>query len=167
MNKKIKVAIIVLSDSCFAKKNKDSSGQEIKKIILSNKISSGWEISNFFILPDNKKIIRKYLVNLVDVKNVDFIVTTGGTGITKKDLTTEATRTVIEKELPGISELLRMEGYKKNIRAVLSRGLCGTRKKSLILNLPGSTNAVRESLPLVIPLVEHIIDLLNGKTRHT
>ncbi|MFQ3675911.1 MAG: MogA/MoaB family molybdenum cofactor biosynthesis protein [Endomicrobiia bacterium] len=166
MNKKINVAIVVLSDRCYKKIYKDLSGKEIKKIIQKNSISSDWKISDYKILPDNKNLIKKHLIHLVDKKKVDFIITSGGTGITKRDITPEATKEIIEKELVGISEMLRFESYKKNKNAILSRGITGTRKQSLIINLPGSVNAVKEELPLVLPFVKHIIDLLNGIAHH-
>jgi len=166
MNKKISVAIIILSDRCYKKIYNDVSGKEIEKIIKKKSIQYNYEIVYYKILPDEKNLIKKHLKFLADKKKVNFIITSGGTGVTKRDVTPEATKEVIEKEVVGISEMLRIESYKRNKNAVLSRGICGTRKKSFILNLPGSPTAVKEQLPLALPFVNHIIDLLNGITEH-
>jgi len=164
--RKFKVAILVLSDSCYRGLKEDASGKEIERILRSSEISSSWEVVCYEILPDQKETIKRKLIGLTDEIGVDLVVTTGGTGVSRTDVTPEATKEVIDKEIPGIQEMIRMECYKRTPTAVLSRGVCGVRNKSLILNLPGSSKAVRESLPLVLPLVPHIIELLHGHTDH-
>jgi molybdenum cofactor synthesis domain-containing protein len=112
-DKKITVAIVVLSDSCYKKINKDISGKEIQKIIKKNPISQNWKISHYKILPDNKNLIKKHLLYLTDNKKINFIITSGGTGITKRDVTPEATKKVIEKEACAMEHILSEDTIKK------------------------------------------------------
>ncbi|HTS70402.1 MAG TPA: MogA/MoaB family molybdenum cofactor biosynthesis protein, partial [Terriglobia bacterium] len=106
------------------------------------------------------------LLDLTDGDDCDVVVTSGGTGVSPRDVTPEATRTVIEKEIPGLAELMRAEGFKKTRRAVLSRGVVGVRKGKLIVNLPGSPRGARESLEFIVDLLPHIVDLIQGRTAH-
>lgn len=122
----------------------------------------GYEISFYKIIPDERRDIEKELIYLADELKVNLILTNGGTGFAKRDVTPEATKSVIEKDVPGISEVMRMNSVKINSHAMLSRGVSGIRKDSLIINLPGSTKAAIESLEFVLPAIPHGIDILNG-----
>jgi molybdenum cofactor synthesis domain-containing protein len=116
------------------------------------------------IVPDEVVIIDQTIRNLIDINCIDFIVTTGGTGVTKRDVTPEATRLVMDMELPGFAEIMRMESYKITPTAMVSRAICGTRKGSLIINLPGSPKAAVECLGFVLKAIPHTLDKLQGDT---
>ena len=111
---------------------------------------------------DAEKIVRA-LKRLADKERVDLIFTTGGTGLSPRDVTPEATKKVLDKEVPGIAEMMRVCGYQKEPRAILSRGTAGIRKKSLVINLPGSPKAVEESLELLLPVIPHGLKVLKGE----
>lgn len=114
------------------------------------------------IIPDEVDIIEDKLIYFADKLRVDLIVTTGGTGVSPRDITPEATKKVIEKEIPGLAELMRTEGCKKTLRAAISRGLVGTRGSSMIVNLPGSPKGVAESLGVILSTIPHVIEKLHG-----
>ncbi len=152
-----KIAILTLSDSGFKGLREDKSGEEIKKIIKSL-----GEIVFYEILPDDLELISERLAYVSDNSLADIIITTGGTGFTERDVTPEATKRVIDREVPGISEYMRLKGAEKNLNAILSRGITGLRKKTLIINLPGSVKAVRESLEFVLPVLPHALEKLKG-----
>src|ERR671920_2152157 len=119
------------------------------------------------LIPDDTVRISTTLTGWADRNRADLILTTGGTGLTSRDVTPEATRAVLEKEAPGIAEALRMSVYPRFPRAALSRGLAGVRKATLIVNLPGSTGGVRDGLAVLAELVEHAVELVRGeKTGH-
>ena len=162
LDKKINVAIFVISDSTFNGTRVDKSG----KIIidrLKNTYATNTEIVGYEILPDNIDIIKTYLLKYCDEKKVDLIITSGGTGFSKRDVTPEATKMVIDKEASGISETIRSYGQRRTPLSMLSRGISGTRDKTLIVNLPGSTKAVSESLDLLLPSIFHVFNMLGGK----
>jgi len=156
----IKVGILTISDKGSQGKRKDLSGKIIKDIVL--KING--EVQYYKIIPDEKKMIKEELLKIVDKLHLDLIFTTGGTGLAKRDVTPEATLEVIDKEVPGINEIIRSESFKKTKRAILSRAVAGIRKESLIINLPGSPSGVKESIEIVLETIPHGIEILKGQT---
>jgi molybdenum cofactor synthesis domain-containing protein len=124
----------------------------------------GCEVTAIQVLPDELIEIKENLIRFSDLEGIDLVVTTGGTGLAPRDVTPEATAAVIEKEVPGLAELMRFEGTKTTPRAALSRARAGVRKKTLILNLPGSVKGVRESLSAVAPILSHALEVVSGNT---
>ena len=155
----IKVGILTISDKGSRDEREDLSGKVIEEIV--KKING--EVKYYQIIPDEKDIIQEELIKTVDKLHLDLILTTGGTGLAKRDVTPDATLEVIEKEVSGISEIIRSESFKKTNRAILSRGVAGIRKESLIINLPGSPKGVRESLEIVLEALPHGIEILKGQ----
>jgi len=155
----IKVGILTISDKGSRGEREDTSGKVIEEIV--KKING--EVKYYQIIPDEKDIIQEELIKTVDKLHLDLILTTGGTGLGKRDVTPEATSAIIEKEVPGISEIIRSESFKKTNRAILSRGVAGIRKESLIINLPGSPKGVRESLEIILKTLPHGIEILKGQ----
>lgn len=151
---KVDVGILTISDSCFEGKREDESGKYLKD--ECGKLR--WNILKYEIVPDEKEIIKEKLVEFSNI--CDLILTTGGTGITKRDVTPEATREIIEKEVPGISEILRIKSFEKTKFSVISRGICGIKGKTLILNLPGSLSAVKDDIELIFDVIQHAIEMI-------
>lgn len=158
----IRTAILTISDSAHAGARADLSGPAVAALCAGQ----GWSLRHTQILPDEQAIVTDALRQLADSGRYDLILTTGGTGITARDITPEATRPVLHKELPGLAELMRAEGLKSTRRAVLSRSLAGTRGASLIVNLPGSPKGAPQSLSAIVDLIPHIVELLRGNTAH-
>ncbi|MDQ7787815.1 MAG: MogA/MoaB family molybdenum cofactor biosynthesis protein [Thermodesulfovibrionales bacterium] len=154
--KTITAAVLTLSDKGSAGERKDASGPLISEIL--KKIHA--EVRYADILPDEKNLIKEKLLHYS--AQVDLIITTGGTGLAPRDVTPDATLEIIEKEVPGIAEAMRFEGLKKTNRAMLSRAVAGVRGKCLIINLPGSPKAVRESLEAIIEVIPHAVEKLKG-----
>lgn len=154
----IRVAVLTLSDKGSRGERDDLSGTVIKKML--QKIKANVEF--YEILPDEKDLIKKKLIDYS--KKVDLILTTGGTGLSPRDVTPEATIEVINREISGISEAMRIEGQKKTRRAMLSRAVAGVRGKTLIINLPGSPKAVRENLKVIIDIIPHAVEKIKGST---
>ena len=152
-----------MSDGVAAGRRHDLSGAAIAEWAAAR----GYLVVVRDVVPDETSAIAGRLVGWADAGEVDVILTTGGTGLSARDRTPEATRAALEKEAPGIAEWLRAGGAAKAPRAVLSRGTAGTRRSALIVNLPGSVAGVRDSLAALEPLVEHTVELLRGKTEHT
>lgn len=155
----IKVGILTISDKGSRGDRKDLSGKVIEEVV--KKING--EVKYYQIIPDEKDIIQEELIKVVDNLHLDLILTTGGTGLAKRDVTPDATLEVIEKEVSGISEIIRSESFKKTNRAILSRGVAGIRKESLIINLPGSPKGARESLEIILEALPHGIEILKGQ----
>lgn len=154
----IRTAILTLSDKGSKGERIDESGRLIEQMVAE----IGATIVRYSILPDEKEMIAAELAGLSDSGGVDLILTTGGTGLSPRDVTPEATLSVIERELPGMVEAMRSEGLKKTPHAMLSRAVAGIRKQTLIINLPGSPRAVKENLSVVLPAIPHAIEKLKG-----
>lgn len=160
MNVKIKACIVTVSDSRTEKD--DASGDALEELL--NEI--GAETVERKIVTDDLENLRQTLFDLTDREDINLIITTGGTGFSTRDNTPEATRAVIEREAQGIAEAMRFETLKKTPLAMLSRGVCGIRKNTLIINLPGSPKAVRECFDVIKPVLQHAINLICGETGH-
>ncbi len=154
----VRAGILVMSDKGSKGEREDLSGKEIERMILGLPSM----VEAYEVIPDETDIIVKKLVEYADVRRLDLIITTGGTGVTPRDVTPEATKAVIERELPGMSEAMRAESLKKTPNAMISRAVCGIRGQSLIINLPGSPKAVRENLAVVMPALIHTIEKIKG-----
>lgn len=153
---KITVAILTMSDKGSKGEREDLSGPMIQDMLKS--INA--EVKYYDILPDEKELIKQKLLHYS--KQVDLIITTGGTGLSPRDVTPEATLEVIDRQVPGIAEAMRTESLKKTSRAMLSRAVAGVRDKCLMINLPGSPKAVRESLEAIIDVIPHAVEKLKG-----
>ena len=157
----MKFGIICVSDRCYNNEREDISGPAIAECIapLSNK-------NAYRLVPDEKDLIENAICELADGEHCDVIFTTGGTGFAPRDVTPEATKAVIEKEVPGISEAIRAKSLEITDRAMLSRAVSGIRGRSVIINLPGSPKAVRESIEVVLPVLSHAVETLSGNTQN-
>lgn len=159
----LRLAILTISDAGSRGERADTSGDAI----ASWAAAKGYELAGRALVPDETGRIAGVLAAWADGDAADLIVTTGGTGLTPRDVTPEATRAVLDREAPGIGEALRMSVYPRFPRAALSRGLAGVRGRSLIVNLPGSTGGVRDGLAVLDGLVEHAVQLVRGdQTSH-
>jgi molybdenum cofactor synthesis domain-containing protein len=154
-------AVITVSDSCARGQRVDASGPAVAALLEK----SGFRVVAKQIVQDDSMQIQNALIHLA--LEVRLIVTTGGTGIAERDVTPEATEAICERVIDGVGERMRSEGYKQTPFAALSRGVCGVRGKTLILNLPGSPSGAVESLQAVLELVPHALNLLDGKTEHS
>jgi len=154
----ITVSILTISDKGARGLRYDESGQVIRDIF--SELES--EIVNYGIVPDERDVIGRKLAEWADTGDTDVIITTGGTGLGERDVTPEATMSVVERVVPGIAEAMRAESLSKTPMAMLSRGTAGIRGRSLIINLPGSPKAVRECLEVALPAIPHAIDIIKG-----
>ena len=157
-----RIAILTVSDGVSHGTREDRSGAAIATWAREQ----GHDIVGHAVVPDETHRIASQLLAWADSGETMIILTTGGTGITARDVTPEATRAVIEREAPGFAEALRSNGLLQTPRAILSRGIAGIRCNALIVNLPGSTSGVRDGLNVLGPLVEHVAALLSGNTEH-
>lgn len=153
-----RVGIIVASDKGFKGEREDKSGELIKEIMTNN----GYIVEKIVILPDEREVLAKEMIDMCDNQNLDLILTSGGTGFSQRDWTPEATLDVIHRQVPGIPEAIRSYSLKITPKAMLSRGIAGIRNKTLIINLPGSPKSVKESLECILPALDHGLEILKG-----
>lgn len=156
----IRVGIITASDKGSKGEREDRSGEVIREIVAQQ----GWEVTDYIVLPDERHELSEKMQEWCDSYKVDLILTTGGTGFSKRDCTPEATLDIVEKQVPGIPEAMRYYSLQITPRAMLSRSIAGIRKDTLIVNLPGSPKAVRENLESIIGSLEHGIGILQGSS---
>ena len=156
-----RAAIITASDSGYRGEREDLSGPAIKEILERE----GYEVISMDILPDDQVMLAGKLQEIADSEKAELILTTGGTGFSERDVTPEATEEVIERKVPGIPEAIRAYSVTITKRAMLSRATAGIRGKTLIVNLPGSPKAVRESLEYIIDTLAHGLEILSGEVR--
>ena len=158
----IRAAVVTVSDSSFEGKREDRSGPAVAERIAA----LGWSVGGRHVVPDSAEVISALLISLCDSGEFAVVLTTGGTGVALRDVTPEATLAVIERAIAGIGEVMRAEGRKSTAFAALSRGIAGTRGRTLIVNLPGSPRGAVESLDAIAGLIPHVVDLLAGRTEH-
>ncbi len=158
---KLTLAVITVSDKGYIGQREDRSG----KYIVGFFKEKGWEVVDYCIVPDEKEAIQSKIIEICDSNKANLILTTGGTGFSPRDVTPEATKELLDKEASGFSELIRIEGQKKTPRAILSRGVSGIRKSTLIINLPGSIKGVKDSLDVIYQPLPHGIGILTGKEK--
>ena len=154
-----KVAVLTISDKCSKGEREDKSGKIIQELIKN----LPGEVVRYEIIPDEPAMIKEKLIDFCDTLRVDLVLTTGGTGFTARDFTPEATKEVVEREVPGIPEAMRTECLKFTKRAMLSRAISGIRGKTLIINLPGSSQGAKESLEAILEALSHGLDMIVGK----
>jgi len=158
----IRAAVVTVSDSAHLGTRDDKSGPAVAERLSQ----SGFRVSKTCIIPDERALISRTLREISDTGAASAIFTTGGTGVAPRDVTPEATRDVIEREIPGLSESMRMKGLASTPYAALSRAVVGIRGGALIVNLPGSPRGALQSLDAILELVPHVLDLIEGRTDH-
>ena len=152
-------AILCVSDRCSEGLCEDKSGPLIKELVKPL-----GDVIDYMIVPDEKEDISSAIIRFCDELNADVVFTTGGTGFAPRDVTPEATIAVLERNAPGIAEAIRMKSLEITPKAMLSRAVSGIRGKTLIINLPGSPKAVKESIEVVLPVLPHAVETLSGNT---
>jgi len=152
-------AVLTISDKASAGEREDTSGAAIRELLASIQI----DVTQHAIIADEAHIISGHLQEWVDEAAVQLIVTTGGTGLGVRDVTPEATKAVLDYEVPGIAEAMRAEGLRHTPMSMISRAVAGVRNRVLIINLPGSPKGVRENLTVVLPVLQHALELLAGE----
>lgn len=156
----MRVAVVTVSDRAADLEREDRSGPGVVRLVEARL----GDVVETAVVPDELPAIGATLVRLVDEADLDLVLTTGGTGVAPRDITPEATRAVIDRDVPGVVELMRLEGYRHTPLAFISRAVCGIRGRSVILNLPGSPKGAVESLEAVLPLLPHLIAKVRGDT---
>lgn len=152
-----RAVVITISDKGSRGEREDTSGPRLVAMLEKN-----YEVGETLIVPDETDLISETIISQIDGNGFDLVVTTGGTGVGPRDVTPEATRAVIEKDLPGFAEAMRMESYKITPHALISRAICGIRRQSIIVNLPGSPKAAAECLSFVLPSLPHALEKVKG-----
>ena len=155
-----KVAIITLSDKGYEGQREDLTGPKLKEYVQSNEL---YKVVSYTLIKDDSEMLKNELIRICDNNIADLILTNGGTGFSKRDITPEATKAILEKEIPGISEYMRMKSSEITKKAILSRGVSGIRNNSIIINLPGSPKGAIENLSFVIDSLDHGIEILKGE----
>ena len=153
-----RAAVLTISDRGSRGERDDLSGPAVQDMLRN----AGFGIAHYEVLPDDRPLIEERLRSLADDSSMDLIVTTGGTGLTPRDVTPEATLAVIEREVPGIGEAMRLSSLARTPHAMLSRAVAGTRGQTLIINLPGSLRGARENLQVVVPALDHAMEKIKG-----
>ncbi|VFU17201.1 molybdochelatase MogA, involved in Moco biosynthesis [anaerobic digester metagenome] len=153
-----RIGIITVSDKGSRGERVDRSGPAIREMVKEL-----GEVVRYEVLPDDLDTLKEEMVNMSDKLKIDLILTTGGTGLSSRDNTPEATLAVIEREVPGLPEAMRQESLKKTKHAMLSRAVAGVRNRTLIINLPGSVKGVQECLGVILPALPHGLDILTGR----
>jgi molybdopterin adenylyltransferase len=160
----VNIGILTVSDKGSKGEREDKSGPAIREDVTA----AGFTVAKYEVIPDDKETIARRLAAWADGGTVDVILTSGGTGLARRDVTPEATLAVVEREVPGIAEAMRIRSLEKTPMAVLSRAVAGLRGECLIINLPGSPKAVRECLEVVLPALAHAVAIIKGEvTEHT
>ncbi|MBA13762.1 MAG: molybdenum cofactor biosynthesis protein [Chloroflexi bacterium] len=162
MNQQFKVGILTISDSGSSGTRKDVSGQILEKIAVSNNL----KIQLQEIIPDDFDKIQETLIEWSDNGEVDLILSTGGTGLGPRDRTPEATKLILDIEVPGISEIMRIQTFSQTPFAVLSRSVSGVRSGCLIVNLPGSPSGVEQCMNIILPSINHALEMIRGWKTH-
>ena len=157
--KKILAGVLTISDRGASGEREDKSGALLRETLKA----LAAEVVLYKLIPDDSCEITKTLKNWADSGIINLILTTGGTGPSPRDVTPEATKEILDREMPGFAEMMRAEGAKKTVRAYLSRGVAGIRGKTLIVNLPGSPRGAKDSLEIISPILEHAIEIMKGK----
>jgi molybdenum cofactor synthesis domain-containing protein len=150
--------VLTVSDSAARGDRRDESGPAIRRLLEQH----GYNVLLHKTVPDEVQDVRDILIKWIDKTSLDIIVTTGGTGLSPRDITPEATKSVIEREVPGIAEAIRIRGLDSTPRAMLSRGVAGVQGKTLIINLPGSPSAVIQGMEVLLPVLKHALDKIKG-----
>jgi molybdenum cofactor synthesis domain-containing protein len=162
MTQTLRAAVLTISDSVYQGKRRDGSGPAVAELLQQ----SGWTVVHSRVIADDLAVIAATLRELCS-QNVEAVITTGGTGVHPRDVTPEATRKVMAREIPGLAEQMRRDGAKTTPTAALSRGTVGVSGRSLIVNLPGSPQGAVESLKSILPVLPHAVELIAGGNPHT
>ena len=157
----IVVAVVVINSKIYSGSEKDKGAESLRRYLQEHDA----RIVDYEVVPDDRESIRKQLLHLCEVPNLHLILTIGGTGVRPTDWAPEATRDVIEKEIPGIGEVMRAESLKKVKTAMLSRGTAGIRGSTMVINLPGSSKGAIENLSVCLPLLDHAVEKLSVKRK--
>lgn len=153
------VGILTVSDRAYTQKYEDRSGPLIQQVVEER---LGWQVTQRATVPDEREYIKSELIRWADHLGLDLILTTGGTGFAPRDVTPEATREIIQREAPGLGEAMRAASRQVTPHAMLSRGVCGIRGRTLVVNLPGSPRSAKENLEVILPALPHALDLLTA-----
>ena len=159
MNSMIKAGILTASDRCFRGERRDESGMLLKSLVETLSM----EVVAYRVFPDDEAVLKKALCHMADHLNCHIVLTTGGTGLGPRDHTPEATKAVMEKEVPGLAEAIRQQSIQQTPFAMLSRAVAGIRGRTLMINLPGSPGAVREAFDIIKPVLYHAAELIKGE----